>query len=156
MKVASISELKRELVCKELTEVQDLCIRLAKYKKENKELLNYLLFEADDEAGYIEKVKTEIKELFDELPRSNLYLVKKSLRKILRITNKQIKYSSAKKTEIELRIYFCASIKKSGINMDFSIVLFNLYQQQIKKINQALATLPEDLQYDYFAEIENL
>jgi hypothetical protein len=40
--------------------------------------------------------------------------------------------------------------------MDFSIVLFNLYQQQIKKINQALATLPEDLQYDYVAEIENL
>jgi hypothetical protein len=35
-------------------------------------------------------------------------------------------------------------------------VLYNLYQQQRKKIDQALAALPEDLQFDYQHELEVL
>ncbi|MBA4058538.1 MAG: hypothetical protein C0490_27725, partial [Marivirga sp.] len=93
---------------------------------------------------------------FGALPKSNVYLIKKSLRKILRITNKQIKYSDVKQTEVELRIYFCFKMKKAGINLLPSQVLANLYQQQLKKIENALAKLPEDLQYDYQGELEQL
>jgi len=156
MKAASLNDLKKELLHLDPKAVQELCMRLAKYKKENKELLTYLLFDANDETAYIENVKEEIEEQFSELPESNLYLIKKSIRKILRIANKQIKYSGSKKTEVELRIFFCIQIKKRRIKMDQGTVLYNLYQQQRKKIDQALATLPEDLQYDYQHDLEAL
>jgi hypothetical protein len=55
-----------------------------------------------------------------------------------------------------LRIHFCQLIKESAIPIDKSAVLVNLYQQQLKKIDHALGKLPEDLQYDYQSEIENL
>jgi len=41
---ASLSELQKELALLERKEVLELCIRLAKYKKENKEYLSYLVF----------------------------------------------------------------------------------------------------------------
>ncbi len=156
MKAASLNEIKKELSFLDLKRVQELCMRLAKYKKENKELLTYLLFEAGDETGYCNGVKSEIDEQFDTLPKTNVYLIKKSLRKILRITNKQIKYSEEKQTEVELRIYFCSKMKKSGIQLLPSQVLVNLYQQQLKKIETALAKLPEDLQYDYVKAVKKL
>ena len=156
MKAATIDELKKELAHLDVQNLQEICLRLAKYKNENKELLTYLLFEANDEAAYIENVRNEIAEQFENLPSSNLYLVKKSIRKILRIANKQIKYSGSKKTEVEIRIYFCSQIKDANIRLEPGTVLYNLYHQQRKKIDQALASLPEDLQFDYHADIEKL
>jgi len=41
------------------------------------------------------------------------------------------------------------SLKKSGIPFMKSTALANLHKQQIKKIHAALATMHEDLQYDY-------
>ena len=156
MKAASLHEIKKELDTLEANKLLELCMRLGKYKKENKELLTYLLFEADDEPAYVENVKGEIDDQFGALPTGNLYYVKKSLRKILRITNKQIRYSGAKQSELELRIHFCTRLKNSGIRLDRSPVLLNLYQQQLKKINLALAKLPEDLQFDFQRAVENL
>ena len=56
MKAASIHELQKELKELEQKQVMELCIRLAKYKKENKEFLSYLLFEAHDEKAYIKNI----------------------------------------------------------------------------------------------------
>ena len=156
MKAASLNEVKKELTYLEPENLRALCIRLARYKKENKELLTYLLFESHDEQGYITGVKNEMDGHFESLPKANIYLIKKSLRKILRIMNKQIKYSEVKQTELELRIYFCAKIKNAKIHLLPSQVLTNLYNQQLKKIETVLAKLPEDLQYDYQMEIEQL
>jgi len=156
MKAASLAEIKKELVRLESRTLLELCMRLGKYKKDNKELLTYLLFEADDEPAYVENVKGEIDDQFNALPGGNLYYVKKSLRKILRMTNKQIRYSGVKQSELELRIHFCTRLKNSGIRLDRSPVLLNLYQQQLKKINLALAKLPEDLQFDYQRAVRNL
>ncbi|MES2777273.1 MAG: hypothetical protein V4722_24055 [Bacteroidota bacterium] len=149
MKTATISELKQELQTLGPARLLELCLRLTKYKKENKELLTYLLFEAADEQAYISSIKATIDEGFAELPKTNMYLTKKSLRKTLRITNKFIKYTGSKQTEAELLIYFCKQLKESGIPMHKSNALANLYQQQIKKIHAALSTLHEDLQHDY-------
>lgn len=156
MKAASLNEIKKELIYLDLKKVQDLCMRLAKFKKENKELLTYLLFESGDESAYVAGVKNEIDDHFALIPKSNVYLIKKSLRKILRITNKQIKYSEEKQTEVELRIHFCAKMKKAGLRLLPSQVLVNMYNQQLKKIEIALTKLPEDLQYDYHNEFEQL
>lgn len=156
MKAASLNEIKKELVELDSKAIQNLCMRLAKHKKENKELLTYLLFEAHDEAGFVNNVKTEMDELFKGLPSGNVYYIKKSLRKILRIVNKQIKYSGLKQTELELRLYFCGKIKEANVPLRSSTVLYNLNEGQIKKIKASLTHLPEDLQFDYHRDIVSL
>ena len=49
MKAATVHEIKVELSTLKAAELVDLCLRLTKFKKENKELLTYLLFEGHDE-----------------------------------------------------------------------------------------------------------
>ncbi|MEO7991617.1 MAG: hypothetical protein ABI663_18840 [Chryseolinea sp.] len=154
MKAASVNEIKKAIQDLDEKEVQDFCLRLAKFKKENKELLTYLLFEAQDENAYVESVKEEMNELFATVPKSNVYLIKKVLRKILRTVNKQIRYSGVNETEVMLRIFFCMKMKKSGISLQSSLVISNLYNQQIKKISAALSKLDEDLQFDYARDFE--
>ena len=156
MTTASLSELKREITTLPLAKVQELCLRLAKYKKENKELLSYLLFEAHDETRYIEGVKAEMDDLFGQLPEGTTYYTKKSLRKILRIVNRHIKYSSSKSTEIELRVYFCKGVRNARIRLDEGTVLYNLYQQQVKTIRATVNALPDDLQFDYHNDLEQI
>ena len=154
MKAATLKEIKTELSTLHPVKVLNLCMHLAKYKKENKELLTYLLFEAYDEQSYIKEVKDQIDEQFEGVNKSSLYLAKKTLQKILRATNRFIKYSGSKQTEVELLIYFCKKIRKSGMPLRANTALGNLYQRQMKRINKALATLHEDLQYDYSEEMK--
>lgn len=156
MKAASLSELKHELTSLKPAELIALCMRLAKYKKENKELLTYLLFEAGDEKSYIEGIKEEIDLAFEGMNKSNIYLAKKSIRKALRIANKYIKYSASKQTEVEVLIHFCKKLKKSGLSYKNSIVLNNLHQRQLQRIRKALSNLHEDLQFDYKEEITSI
>ena len=156
MKAASISDIKQELTNLQPAKLLDLCLRLAKYKKDNKELLNYLLFEANDEQTYISNVKTEMEKAFAEINQSNLYFAKKSLRKILRNTAKHIRYTASKQAEVELLLHFCQTLKHSGIPLKNSTVLNNLYQFQLKKVAKVIATLHEDLQYDYLKELNQL
>jgi hypothetical protein len=137
-------------------EITELCLRLAKFKKENKELLTYLIFEAHDEQGFIQSIKKEVDEQFAEINKSNLYFVKKTLRKILRNINKHIRYTGSSQVAIELLIYFCKSIQESGIPIQKNPVIANLYKGQVQKINKTLLSLHEDLQYDYTREIAAL
>jgi hypothetical protein len=153
MRSASVHELKQELLSMPATELTELCLRLAKYKKENKELLTYLLFEAHDEQGYVQSIKKEIDEEFAQINHNNLYYVKKTLRKILRIINKHIRYTGSSQATIEWLIYFCQSIKDAGIPIQKNPVIANLYRSQLEKINKTLLSLHEDLQYDYSRSI---
>jgi len=156
MKAASIQEIKQELTSLSPTRLSELCLRLAKFKKDNKELLTYLLFEADDETTYIANIKKEIDLGFEDLPKPNVYLTKKSLRKVLRTTLKQIRYTGSPQTEIELLIYFLRKVRETKIPLQSSTVLMNLYRQQLKKVHAVLATLHEDLQYDYLRDLKGL
>ncbi len=156
MKTASVSQIKQELIHKAPEELIDICLRLARYKKENKEWLTYLLFEANDPEGFINAIKKEIDESYAAIATTNLYYIKKSLRKILRSTQKQIRYTGSKVTEVELLLYFCKKLKDSKIPIHKSTALTNLYQGQLKKIRAAIATLHEDLQYDYLRAMEPL
>ena len=156
MKAASIHELKQELSSVAPATVAALCLRLARYKKENKELLTYLLFEAHDEQAYIQSVQAEIQTQFRDINTSHVYFAKKSLRKILRFAGKHIKYTGSKQAEVAILIYFCTQLKTSGIPIQKSTALTSLYNQQIKKIKLALASLHEDLQHDFMKELEAL
>lgn len=156
MKIASLSELKREL--KEIPhgELVELCIRVVKFKKENKELLNYLLFEAIDEENYKDVIKREIEIEFAEMNASSVYLAKKSIRRILRMVTKHIKYSRDKQTEVELLIFFCLEMRKLKLSFQESKVLINLYNRQLQNIQKAMIFLDEDLQFDYRVEMEDI
>ena len=156
MKAATINEIKQELITAKPAALVELCLRLARFKKENKELLTYLLFEAHNEQEYIAGIKREIDGDFSTINQSHLYFAKKSLRKIVRIINKYCRYSGIKETEIELRLHFCSTLKKSGIPIEQNPVINNLYLGQLKKIYTVLSTLHEDLQYDYLKELKTL
>jgi hypothetical protein len=156
MKASTVNELKQELINLTSTELTELCLRLARFKKENKELLTYLLFEAHDEPSYIQSVKKEIDSQYGTINSSNLYFAKKSIRKILRITNKYIRYSGSKTVETELLLHFCLALNESRIPYQKSIALSNLFHAQIKKIGAAIHTLHEDLQFDYLKELKRL
>ncbi|HEX5653777.1 MAG TPA: hypothetical protein VFX58_11925 [Chitinophagaceae bacterium] len=156
MKAATVHEIKQELGTLKPAELVEICQRLARFKKENKELLTYLLFEAHHEEGYVESVKQEIDGLFETVNPSHLYFAKKTLRKIVRIINKYARYSGRKQSEIEWRIYFCKRLKDSGIPFYQNKVTANLYEGQLKKIGQLFEDLHEDLQHDYRKEIEPL
>jgi len=156
MKAASVSELKQELNNCTPAQLTDLCLRLARFKKENKELLTYLLFEAYDTAAYIQSVKDEMASQFESVNKSNVYFVKKTLRKILRTAAKYTRYSGLATVEIELYVYFCSTMKALDISINKNPVLLNIYQNQLKKIDKAVSTLHEDLQYDYLKEIKKL
>ena len=156
MKAASIAELKTELKRVPQAELIEIVLRLARYKKENKELLSFLLFEADDLPAYIQSVQKEIEDGFDEINTANLHWAKKGVRKVLRITNKHIRYTGSKVAEVELLLHFCRTLKESGIKMNKSPQLANLYAAQVKKIRAAIATMHEDLQYDYVSQLEEL
>ena len=156
MKAASIQEIKQELQSLPPSRLTELCLRLARFKKDNKELLTYLLFEAADEATYIDAVKKEIDGEFEDLPKPNLYLTKKSLRKVLRSTIKQIRYTGSPQAEVELLTYFLQKLRRSGIPYRDSPVLVNLYKQQLKKIRAVIESLHEDLQHDYRKALHGL
>ncbi len=156
MKTATLKQLKSELEFQDAKKLSELLIRLVKYKKENKELLTYLLFEKDDEHNYINEVRLLIDNDFDKLNSISFYLAKKTIRKALRTTNKYIKYSGNKQTEIELLIYFVQKLKNSDLDIQNSKVIENMYFRQLEKIHKVLKVLHEDLQYDYKEEIEDL
>jgi hypothetical protein len=148
MKASSLSELKKELEYRSNKELLSFCIRLVKFKKENKELLSFLLFEEGDITTYIENVKAETTAHFSDINNSNVYYVKKSLRKILRYVNKQIKFVASKQAEAELLIHFCNNIINFSIPINKSRQLSNMYETQLGKIDSALCSLHPDLQYD--------
>jgi hypothetical protein len=156
MKSATVRELKSELQERSPKEILDLCLRLSRFKKENKELLTYLLFEAVDEQAYIESVKEEIDDKFELVNRKSPYFIKKSIRSILNHTKKYIRYSQNKETELELLIYFCHKLNDFEPSIHRNKKVATLYLRLIEVCKKKTSLLHEDLQYDYFRELENL
>ncbi|MBE7628815.1 hypothetical protein [Tenacibaculum piscium] len=156
MKTATIKALKEELKHKNSNELLEVCLQLIRFKKENKELLTYLLFEADDEERYILGVKSEINELFDAINTKSYFFIRKSARKILTNTKKYIRFSKKKETEVELLLHYCIKLKNLKPSIKNSPRLQNILTTQVKLIEKIVATLHEDLQYDYHLELEKL
>lgn len=156
MKAYPLKEIKQELNHLSSLELQDLCLGLSRFKKENKELLTYLLFEASNEQGYIENVKQHIDEQFKLINTASIYYIKKSLRKILSQTKKYIRYSKKKETEIELLLYFCQKQRDFKPSFQKSTQLQNMYTRQILLIKKSILMLHEDLQYDYQLILEDM
>jgi hypothetical protein len=156
MKAATLAEIKKELKHKSEEELLSYCLSLTRFKKENKELLTYLLFEASDEEGYIQSVKNEIDLQFSDINNQNYYWMKKTIRKVLRLTKKYIRYSKKKSTEVELLIYFGHKMLSLTPSIKENITLNNLYERLITSIRKTITKMEEDLQYDYNLQLEKL
>ena len=155
MKVASVSEIKNELVKLPPKQLLELCLRLSRFKKENKELLSFLLFDAGDEQSYIETIKLEMDEAFVEL-NSSWYQAKKGLRKILRSISKYSRFVSQKESEVELLLHFTSLMKQNGFAEKKYKALTNLYETQLAKLSKLIDLVHEDLQYDYRKQFHQL
>ena len=156
MNTASVKEIKQELSHRSNQELTTIIQRLARFKKENKELLSYLLFEAENEALFVADIKEEIDEQFENLNRKSYYLMKKGVQKILRNIKKHIRYSPVKETEVELLIYFCKKLKANKPSMNYNSVIRNMYARQLELASKKIKALNEDLQYDYREEIDEI
>ncbi|RFN58383.1 hypothetical protein [Marixanthomonas ophiurae] len=156
MKPATVAQLKKELKFRSSDELEELCLRLAKFKKENKELLTYLLFQSHDEEAYIKSVKQVINDGFSTINTNSYYYMKKTVRKVLRMVKKYIRYSKKKETEVELLLYFCEQLKDLRPSIKRNKTLTNLYERQLTLAKKRIAELHEDLQHDFTLEIEEL
>jgi hypothetical protein len=149
MKAAGIKEIKEALQDANHAELVECCLRLARFKQESKELLTYLLFEAQDENSYVTHVKESLDILFSEVNKSNLYYAKKTIRKIVRTANKYIRYSGRDITEAEILLHVAEKIKELDLDLAKSPVLMNLYKGVLKKLDKCLDGMHEDLRYDF-------
>lgn len=145
-----VAEIKKELQHLDNAQLTELCLRLVRHKKENKELTGYLLFDADNERTFIDNLMAESGLMFSQLPYNN-YQLAKSLRKVLRILNKYIKFMSSTEAEIELLINFCRNYiqyvdkRASSSYKPLRLIL----SRQLEKIGKLITKLHEDLQFDY-------
>jgi polyphosphate glucokinase len=141
MKAATVVQLKKELETLDPEHLKTLCLRLARFKLENKELLTYLLFESEDEAYYIEGIKETADLLFEEINTKSYFYIKKSVRKILRMLKKHARYSNKKETEIELLLYYCYKLKTFKPSINNNVTLTNIYLRQVESIEKKIIKL---------------
>jgi len=155
MKPEKLSDLKKVLLVLSVPELTEICLRLAKYKKENKELLAYLLFDANEPMKYAEDVKSFLITDFNSMQKHYFYSTK-SLRKIIRLINRYAKYTGSKQVETELTIWFCTNYLAHVDLKTSHKPLQGLLTRQFEKITKLLPKLHEDLQFDYQKEFESL
>jgi hypothetical protein len=146
-----LQDIKKEIQHLSNEQIAEFCLRLARYKKENKELLAYLLFDANDEHAFIEKIKAEVGFMFSQLP-SQSYLAAKSIRKILRLISKYTKFIGSKRAEIDMLLNFCYNYLQYTDRKSSYKPLRLILLRQVQKINALITKLHEDLQFDYSQE----
>lgn len=150
-----LADIKKEIQHLPHEQLAELCLRLVRYKKENKELLAYLLFEAHDEQAFVEKVKAEVGFMFSQLP-SQSYLAAKYIRKVLRLIGKYTKFIASKPAEIELLTSFCYNYLQYADKKTNYKPLRLILLRQVEKIVGLINKLHADLQYDYGESYNNM
>ncbi len=152
MQKEKLNTLKKELAAAEKSELINFCLRLAKYKTENKEFLSYLIFHEHSPETYISDIKTMIEEGFKVLPKQFYYQIK-GIRKLLRLINKYIKFLGNKEHEAAIILCFCNAFIKNGFQKSRQKSMELILERQFKRLEKAVNSLHEDLQFDFNQEI---
>jgi len=150
-----LAELKKELNFLNAPELKEICLRLAKYKTENKELLHFLLFYGDKKDEYVESVKAIIIHEFDNLHPS-IYTATKQIRKLLRLSNKHIKFLATKHLEVEIALAFCEEFISHPIITINQKATTGILITQLKRLLRIIPKLENDLQFDYQSQFDDL
>jgi hypothetical protein len=143
-----LSDLKKELLELSKPELIQLCLRVAKLKRENKELLAYLIFDSDDPLFYAQKLKPEIKEVFEQ-PFQHAYYLTKSIRKAMRLITKYYRFTSNKQGETELLIYLVEEFYLSWRNEYRYQALGKVIYRCLEKAQSNLKKIDEDFRADF-------
>jgi hypothetical protein len=143
-----LSDLKKELLELSKPELIQLCLRVAKLKRENKELLAYLIFDSEDPLFYAQKLKPEIKEVFEQ-PFQHAYYLTKSIRKAMRLITKYYRFTSNKQGETELLIYLVEEFYLSWRNDYRYQALGKVIYRCLEKAQSNLKKIDEDFRADF-------
>lgn len=152
---SSIQEQKKELKALSSAELAEICLRLSKYKKDNKELLNYLFFHQHDPRAYVDSVKAELQVEFEQLNKQSYYC-SKTLRKILRNLSRQAKYVANTELELDMLLWFCTNYLQYVDLKTNNKSLQNILLRQFQKMEKLSKKLHEDLQFDYQQESDKI
>jgi hypothetical protein len=150
-----LSDLKKELLELSKPELIQLCLRVAKLKRENKELLAYLIFDSEDPLFYAQKLKPEIKEVFKQ-PFQHAYYLTKSIRKAMRLITKYYRFTSNKQGETELLIYLVEEFYLSWRNEYRYQALGKVIYRCLEKAQSNLKKIDEDFRADFEDPINEL
>lgn len=156
METAPLKDLKNALQSLKREELLAVCLRLAKFKKENKELLTYLLFESENESNYVASIQGVMDGQFKNLTQKSPFWIRKGIRKILATCKRYIRYTDHKESEIELLLYFCEQMRNFRPSIMQQSSMVNVYHRQLALIEKKISALHEDLQYDYRLQLEAL
>ncbi len=156
MKAASVKQIKDEMQTLNAAQVQEICLRLVKFKKEAKELATYLLFYKDEEQEFVQDIKAVLDEQYALINSSTAYFAKKGLRKLIRLAGRYTKYTSVPSSNLEIYIYLGQLLQ--GVPASFKKVqqIKNMFSSVTKKIEVIYASLHPDLQFDYKTQLEAL
>jgi hypothetical protein len=110
MPTSSLSEIKKEIEQLPREELLELCVRIGRFKAENKTLLTYELFYREDETAYVETIKEELSDSLFLINTDSYYYMKKTIRKILKQIRLFSRLSRQGSTEVELLIFFCEQL----------------------------------------------
>ena len=152
----TVDEIKKELQALPPKKVIELALKLVRFKKENKELISYLLFDAGDQAGYIETLRFQIDEMMSQIERGPSATVKTQLRAITRMIGRQIRYMANKEAAAELYLHFCETLLSHPSKLSEVPSAKTIYHQQLKKLNKIVPALNDDLQYDIQQRVTSL
>lgn len=155
MDTASIKQLKDTLSTLGREELTRLLLRIVKFKKENKELLTFLLFEADDLDAYVYEISLEIKDEFENYRLKTAYYKRKGCRRILRVLKKYIKYAADKEVEVRLLLAYVTMVAESKTFISDKVIQ-KIAFRQLLLAEKSIVKLHEDLQYEYKLEFEEL
>lgn len=152
----SLNQIKKELQSLPHSEMYELCLKLAKFQKTNKEVIAYLLFESENVEQFIETQKEWISNAFATSNWNSYYLSKKQLRKILSYIAKQSKISGNVFVEIELRFLVIKKMEEYKLADPNYPVVWNIYLRQKMLITKKIEKLHEDYQMDYNYMLEDI
>jgi|TARA_R110000737_G_scaffold202403_1_gene221594 hypothetical protein len=156
MKASSLKDIKADLKNSSKDELLELTLRLIRFKKDNKELITYLLYESDNDDLFIESCKSDMNESFAQINRSSFFFIRKAIRKILSLTKKNIRYAQKKNIEIELLLHFCKLLTEFRPKISRNKVLMNTLETQTRMLRKSISTMNEDLQHDYTVLLEEI
>jgi hypothetical protein len=152
---AKLPELKRELEGLPQPELVRLCLRLAKYKVETKELLDYLLWSSEDPIQYAHEFKSDVLLPFESVFTGS-YVFTKSLRKSLRLIAKYTRFTGSKQGECELLLAFVEAFFQHYQRGFHSTANSKIIFRCLKKAAANIIKLHEDIQADYTENFNNL
>jgi hypothetical protein len=151
----SLASLKKELSGLERADLISICARLARHKKENKELLAYLLLDADDPILYAEKIKPLLDEPFDA-PFYSSWAFAKRLRKSLRIIAKYQRFTGSARGEAELLIYFLQKFQSDWRHQLHHATIQKIVFRSFDKIEKLIYKVDEDYRFDFEEPLQGL